>query len=182
MLDDALTRVPRRKTQLLGLIGAGIQESRTLDMHEREAEAHGIRCLYQLLDLDTIPGGEQSLPALLDAAEAVGFSGLNVTHPCKQSVIAHLTELSASARVIGAVNTIVFRDGKRVGHNTDWRAFRHSFAEGLPGARLDRVVQLGAGGAGAAMAYATLSMGAGRLHVVDTVPERARVLCARLDT
>jgi shikimate dehydrogenase len=121
------------------------------------------------------------LPALLDAAELVGFAGLNVTHPCKQSVIPHLTALSASARVIGAVNTIVFRDGNRIGHNTDWRAFRQSFTDGLPDARLGRVVQLGAGGAGAATAYAALSMGAGRLHVVDTVPERAQALCARLD-
>jgi shikimate dehydrogenase len=151
-------------------------------MHEREAAAHGIHCLYQLLDLDTILGGEQSLPTLLDAAELVGFRGLNVTHPCKQSVIPHLTRLEASARVIGAVNTVVFRDGERVGHNTDWRAFERSFAEGLPGARLDRVVQLGAGGAGAATAYAALSMGAGRLHVVDAIPERARALCARLDS
>lgn len=172
----------QRKTLLLGLIGAGIQESRTPAMHEREAEAHGIRCLYQLLDLDTIPGGEQSLPALLDGAEAVGFAGLNVTHPCKQSVIAHVTELSASARIIGAVNTIVFRDGKRLGHNTDWRAFRRSFVEGLPGARLDCVVQLGAGGAGAATAYAALSMGASLLRIIDTIPERAQALCARLDT
>jgi shikimate dehydrogenase len=166
-------------TLLLGLIGAGIQASRTPAMHEREAEAHGIRCLYRLLDLDTMP--DPSLPDLLDAAERVGFAGVNVTHPCKQSVLAHLTELSPAARVTSAVNTIVFGDGKRIGHNTDASAFRRSFEDGLPGARLDRVVQLGAGGAGAATAYAALGMGVQRLHIVDTLVERARALCARLD-
>jgi shikimate dehydrogenase len=187
--DDAHTRsnsTPRRPTDasggtlLLGLIGAGIQASRTPAMHEHEARAHGLRCLYQLLDLDTMP--DPSLPDLLDAVERVGFAGVNVTHPCKQRVLAHLTELSAGACVTGAVNTIVFGDGKRIGHNTDASAFRRSFEDGLPGARLDRVVQLGAGGAGAATAYAALGMGVQRLQIVDTVAERARALCARLDT
>lgn len=172
--------VPRRAL-LLGLVGAGIGPSRTPAMHEREAEAHGIRCLYQLLDLDTLPGGQAALPELLDAVERVGFAGLNVTHPCKQSVIAHLTDLSDDARTIGAVNTIVFGNGKRVGHNTDWRGFERSFGEGLAGARLERVVQLGAGGAGAATAYAALRLGARALEIVDTNPARAEVLCARLE-
>jgi shikimate dehydrogenase len=164
---------------LLGLIGAGIQASRTPAMHECEAQAHGIRCLYRLLDLDTMP--ESSLQDLLDAAERVGFAGVNVTHPCKQSVLAHLSELSSAARVTGAVNTIVFDDGRRIGHNTDASAFRRSFEDGLPGARLDRVVQLGAGGAGAATAYAALAMGVQQLLIVDKLGERARALCARLD-
>jgi shikimate dehydrogenase len=145
-------------------------------MHEREAAAHGIRCLYQLLDLDMIQGGAATLPALLDAAERVGFAGLNITHPCKQAVIAHLTSLSNDARVVGAVNTIVFQQGARTGHNTDWRAFAESFRRELPGAPLGHVVQLGAGGAGAATAYAALHLGVQRLDVIDTNEHRATTL------
>jgi len=166
---------------LLGLVGSGIQGSRTPRMHEREAAAQGVRCEYRLLDLDEIDGGAAELPALLEAAERAGFAGLNVTHPCKQTVMTLLTELSDDARGVGAVNTVVFREGARVGHNTDWRGFRRGLEAGVPGARLDQVVQLGAGGAGAATAYATLTMGASRLDVVDVEASRAEALAARLD-
>jgi len=173
--------VPTKTRLLLGLVGASIQASRTPTMQEREAAAHGLHCLYQLLDLDRIEGGAAALPLLLDAAERVGFAGLNITHPCKQSVIEHLSATSDEARAVGAVNTVVFRDSGRVGHNTDWLAFRRSAERGLGGARLGRVVQLGAGGAGAATAYAVLTMGAERLDVVDTEPSRAEALAERLD-
>ena len=168
-------------TLLLGLIGAGIQASRTPSMHEREARAHGVACTYRLLDLDVLGYGADFLPLLIDAAERAGFAGLNVTHPCKQIVIAHLTSLSDEARVLGAVNTVVLRDGARIGHNTDWSAFRESMQRGLPDASLRHVVQLGAGGAGAATAYAILEMGAERLELVDAVPARAEALVRRLE-
>jgi len=167
---------------LLGLIGAGIQASRTPAMHEREAAAQDIRCLYQLLDLDTMSEGAGALPTLLDATERTGFAGLNVTHPCKQSVILYLTDLSDDARGVGAVNTVVFRGGQRIGYNTDWWAFRESLRRGLPDAALSRVVQLGAGGAGAATAYAALEMGVERLDIFDTLPARASALANRLAT
>jgi shikimate dehydrogenase len=165
---------------LLGLIGAGIQASRTPTMHEREAQAHGIPCTYRLFDLDVLGSSADLLPLLLDAAERAGFAGLNVTHPCKQAVIPYLTALADDARAIGAVNTVVLRDGTRTGHNTDWWAFRESMRRGLPNAALRRVVQLGAGGAGAATAYAILEMGAERLELIDTMPARAAALAQRL--
>ncbi|MEO8465100.1 MAG: shikimate dehydrogenase [Gammaproteobacteria bacterium] len=166
---------------LLGLIGSGIQASRTPTMHEREARAHGLACTYRLMDLDVLGAGAVMLPLLIDAAERAGFAGLNVTHPCKQAVIPHLTSLSDDARAIGAVNTVVLRDGARIGHNTDWWAFRESMRWALPDAPLRRVVQLGAGGAGAATAYAILEMGAARLELVDSVPARAAALAQQLD-
>jgi shikimate dehydrogenase len=165
---------------LLGLIGAGIQASRSPLMHEREAAAHGVHCLYQRLDLERIPEHADALPWLLEAAERVGFAGLNITHPCKQSVMVHLTSLSEDARGVGAVNTVVFRDGRRDGHNTDWWAFRASMQAGLPDADLTHVVQLGAGGAGAATAYAVLQMGATQLEIIDLDPARAETLASRL--
>ncbi|HVY66235.1 MAG TPA: shikimate dehydrogenase [Gammaproteobacteria bacterium] len=165
---------------LLGLIGSGIQASRTPSMHEREARAHGLSCTYRLLDLDVLGHGAEFLPTLLRAAERAGFAGLNVTHPCKQSVIPQLTALDDDARAIGAVNTVVLRAGTRTGYNTDWSAFRASIQHGLPDAALRRVVQLGAGGAGAATAYAILALGAQRLEIVDTEPARAAALAQRL--
>jgi shikimate dehydrogenase len=167
-------------TLLLGLIGAGIQASRTPAMHEREARARGIACSYRLLDLDVLGLTAAALPALISDAERAGFAGLNVTHPCKQAVIPHLTTLDDDARAIGAVNTVVLRAGARTGHNTDWWAFRESVRRGLPDAPMHRVVQFGAGGAGAATAYAVLEMGAARLELIDAVPARAQALARQL--
>lgn len=167
-----------RKIQL-GLIGAGIQASRTPAMHEREAAEHGRLCEYRLIDLEKLGKTADALPELLEEAERSGFAGLNITHPCKQSVLPLLTDISPDASAIGAVNTVVFLDGRRFGHNTDWLGFRAGFLCGLPDASLERVVQLGAGGAGAATAYALLKMGVGHLDVVDTDPARCKALVDR---
>ena len=83
-----------------------------------------------------------------------GYDGLNVTHPCKRDVLERLDELSPEAEALGAVNTVVIRDGRATGHNTDATGFAESVRRGLPGAALDRVVLLGAGGAGSAVAHA----------------------------
>jgi shikimate dehydrogenase len=113
----------------------------------------------------------------------LGFAGLNITHPLKQAVVPLLTELSDDARALGAVNTVLLRDGARIGHNTDWSGFAQNFRRGLPDARIDRVVLLGAGGAGAAVAHAMLTLGAGCVTLFD--PDRPRAnrlaesLCAR---
>jgi len=151
-------------------------------MHEREAEAHGWSCRYELLDLDLLPGKAAALPSLIDAAERDGFAGLNITHPCKISVLPYLTDLSDDARNVGAVNTIVFSGRGRIGFNTDWWGFRESVGRGLVGVPLARVVQLGAGGAGAATAYAALQLGVTRLDIVDVIGGRADVLAERMNS
>lgn len=161
---------------LIGLIGAGIQASRSPSMHEREATEHGMRYWYRLIDLDVLRLGPDALPRLLDAAELMGFSGLNITHPLKQSVIPLLTELSDDAAALGAVNTVVLRQGRRIGYNTDWSGFAESFRRGLPLASVERVVLLGAGGAGAAVAHAICTLGAVALDVFDTDHGRAQRL------
>jgi len=166
---------------LVGLIGAGIQASRAPALHEREGVEQGIRYVYKLIDLDRLALGQDALPELVTAAERLGFAGLNITHPCKQSILPLLTDLSEDARELGAVNTVLFRDGNtRVGHNTDWWGFAESFRRGLPGARLNRVVQIGAGGAGAAVAYAALMLGVQRLSIFDLDTTRARDVASRL--
>ncbi|HBP2381849.1 TPA: shikimate dehydrogenase, partial [Pseudomonas aeruginosa] len=150
------------RSVLAGLIGAGIQASRTPALHEREGDAQGIRYLYRLIDLDPLGKSADDLEFLLAAASDLGFTGLNVTFPCKQAIIPLLDDLSAEARGIGAVNTVVLRDGRRIGHNTDCLGFAEGFRRGLAGAPRQRVVQMGAGGAGAAVAHALLAEGVER--------------------
>jgi shikimate dehydrogenase len=166
---------------LAGLIGAGIQGSRTPAMHEREGDAQGLRYLYRLIDLDQLGLDSGALPELLGAAERMGFTGLNITFPCKQAIIPLLDELSDEARGIGAVNTVVLKDGKRIGHNTDCLGFAEGLRRGLPGVARQRVVQMGAGGAGAAVAHALLSEGVEQLSIFDVEPARAQALADNLN-
>jgi shikimate dehydrogenase len=165
---------------LVGLIGHGIQESLTPAMHEHEADAQGVRCLYRKIDLQTLQLGVEALPELLLAAERMGFAGLNITHPGKQAVIPLLDELSPDATALGAVNTVVLRNGKRRGENTDCWGYAEGFRRNMAGAALGRVVQLGAGGAGAAVAHALLSLGVRQLTIQDVEPARASGLADSL--
>jgi shikimate dehydrogenase len=169
-----------RKSVQVGLIGAGIQASRSPHLHECEARAAGIHCSYQLIDLEELGVGMEALPRLLDSAQRQGFAGVNITHPCKQSVIPLLDELSEDACAIGAVNTVVFSEGKRIGHNTDCWGFAESFRRGLADVARNQVVLLGAGGAGAAVASAALQIGVTRLLIHDVDRVRAITLSERL--
>jgi len=166
---------------LAGLIGAGIQASRTPALHEHEGDAQNLRYLYRLIDLDQLGLDSSALPDLLNAAERMNFTGLNITFPCKQSILPLLDELSPEARGIGAVNTVVLKDGKRVGHNTDCLGFAEGFRRGLQGVARRHVVQMGAGGAGAAVAHALLSEGVEQLSIFDVEPQRAQSLADNLN-
>jgi shikimate dehydrogenase len=161
---------------LVGLIGEGIQESLSPALHEEEARCQGLALHYHLIDLARDGCTVADLPRLIDSAEAAGFDGLNITYPCKQAVLPLLTELSDDARAIGAVNTVVFREGKRKGFNTDCSGFAVSFRQKLGDAARRRVVLVGAGGAGAAIAHAAMGLGVEQLFIVDRDHERAETL------
>jgi shikimate dehydrogenase len=170
-----------QSTQLnTGLIGAAIRASRSPVLHMDEARALGLDLRYTLFDLDEQPEGTAALERLLAEAEAARFLGVNITHPVKQAVIPLLHELSEDAQALGAVNTVVFREGRRIGHNTDWFGFAEGFRRALPDAPLGRVTQLGAGGAGSAVAYAMLRMGALELTVFDLDQAKAAQTIALL--
>jgi shikimate dehydrogenase len=169
------------KAVLCGLIGAGIQRSLAPALHEEEARHHGLRLHYQIIDLAAAGAGVEALPGLIGAVRMIGFRGLNITFPCKQAVIPLVDALSAEARTIGAVNTVVREGGRLVGYNTDASGWSWGFQRALPRADLSRVVLLGAGGAGAACAHAVLALGAERLIVVDKEPARAAALVERLN-
>ncbi|WP_236237657.1 shikimate dehydrogenase [Pseudomonas faucium] len=165
---------------LAGLIGRGIQLSRTPALHEHEGDAQALRYLYRLIDADQLQLDDSALAQLLDAAQRTGFTGLNITYPFKQAIVPLLDELSDEARGIGAVNTVVLKDGKRVGHNTDCLGFAEGLRRGLPDAPRRQVVQLGAGGAGSAVAHALLGEGVERLLLFEVDTARAQALVDNL--
>jgi shikimate dehydrogenase len=162
---------------VVGLVGAGIEASLSPALHEGEAAAQGLDYSYRLLDIDRLG---VAVGDLVRRARREAFSGLNVTHPCKREVVQYLDELSPEAAALDAVNTVVFRDGRAIGHNTDAHGFAESFRRGLTEAPLGKVVLLGAGGAGAAVGHAVLGLGVRRLVIVDVDDERATALARRL--
>lgn len=163
----------------IGLLGRGIAASRTPRMHMAAAAELGLPYDYQLVD-SLVRDLPEDAGAILDLLEGEGFHGLNVTYPFKRAMIPAMDELSDAARKVGAVNTVVFRDGKRFGHNTDHWGFGQSLRDGLPDAARDRVLMIGAGGAGGAVAHALLDAGTGTLLVADLSPEMAKGLVATL--
>jgi shikimate dehydrogenase len=168
---------------LAGLVGAGIQASRAPRLHEQEGARQGLHYMYRLIDLDVLGLDATALPEIVTAAERLGFTGLNVTYPCKQAAVELMHRLSPDARAIGAVNTVIFRDGLRFGYNTDWSGFAASFRHELSDVARARVVQFGAGGAGGAVAHALLTLGVQQLALIDINTDRAAdlavALCAR---
>lgn len=164
----------------IGLLGSGIAGTRTPRMHVAAAKSAGLSYEYHLVDSQVrkLPKEPAEILALL---ETEGFDGLNVTYPYKRAVLPLMDELSQAARNVGAVNTVVLRDGRRSGHNTDHWGFSESLRQGLPGAPRDRVLLLGAGGAGGAVAHALLDAGVTRLAVRDVNDQVAVELVALLD-
>lgn len=166
-----------------GLIGRAILASLSPWLHEHEAQAQGFELSYELFDFTARELDDSELGPLLRRLAGEGFSGVNVTYPFKQAVIPLLDELDDGATAVGAVNTVAMREGRLIGSNTDMSGFRESLVTGLPGRKQDRVLQLGAGGAGAAVANALLSAGASVLEIADMDVGRAtnlaNALCAR---
>jgi shikimate dehydrogenase len=161
-------------TLKVALIGHGIQLSRTPEMHRREGAAQGLSYTYELRD--SALGTDLTIAQMLDQAQDDGLRGVNITHPFKQAALAHLDQLSEAARAVQAVNTVVFRDGKRFGHNTDYWGFSEAFRRGLSNAPRGTVLLLGAGGAGGAVAHALCDLGVETLLIQDVQLERAEAL------
>jgi shikimate dehydrogenase len=164
---------------LSGLLGAPIAHSAAPTMHERAAEALGLRCHYQLIEV--AGAGRDELKILLDGVRRLGFAGVNVTFPYKEAVVDLLDELSPGAALIGAVNTVVVRDGRLIGHNTDTTGFARAVTPLVTASSHGAVAVIGAGGVGKAIAFALAGLGVSELRIFDTDHAKAAHLAARLE-
>jgi shikimate dehydrogenase len=163
---------------LTGLIGAPIAHSASPALHEQAADALGLHCHYQLIE---IAGADsEQLRALLDGVRRLGFAGVNVTFPYKETVIELLDELSPGAAKIGAVNTVVVRDGRLIGHNTDTTGFARAVTPLVTASSHGAVALIGAGGVGKAIAVALAGLGVAELRIFDHEHAKATHLAAQL--
>lgn len=167
-----------REKFLTGLIGAPIAQSAAPAMHEAAGDAVGVRCHYQLIE---VAGADAAtLRELLDGVRRMGFAGVNVTFPYKEAVIPLLDGMSPDARTIGAVNTVVVRDGRLVGYNTDSTGFARAVADLVAGSKHGAVALIGAGGVGKAIAFALASLDVTELNIFDADRAKAEALSSQL--
>jgi shikimate dehydrogenase len=165
------------KKLLTGLIGAPIAHSASPAMHERAAEALGLRGHYQLIE---VAGADTAgLVMMLEGVRRLGFAGVNVTFPYKEAVVPLLDELAPGAAAMGAVNTVVVRDNRLIGHNTDTTGFARAVAP-LLAPTGNAVAVIGTGGVGKAIAFALASLEVTDLRIFDSEPARAEKLAALL--
>lgn len=169
-----------QRTFLLGLVGEGIAGSLTPAMQEREGREAGLAVTYRRVDAAVEGFGVDDLAEVVARLRAEGYDGINVTHPFKRAVLPLLDGLTTDADDLGAVNTVVFRGDRAHGANTDWSGYGRAFRRTLPDAVHDRVLLLGAGGAGVAVGYALLRQGAEHLAVFDRDRGRADDAVIRL--
>lgn len=162
-----------RKHTMIGLIGSEVSGSLSPLLHQREGDRHGLRNIFTTIDTAVVDIDSDNLGEAIAWCRRLGFRGLNITHPFKQEVVPHLDVLSDDARALGAVNTVVFEDGRSYGYNTDSSGFLRAFERDLPDVRRVHVLQLGAGGAGVAVAHAMLTLGTRTLTVIDVDEAKA---------
>ncbi|MDF0522623.1 shikimate dehydrogenase [Bradyrhizobium yuanmingense] len=165
------------KKLLTGLIGAPIAHSASPAMHERAAEALGLRGHYQLIE---VAGADAAgLRMMLEGVRRLGFAGVNVTYPYKEAVVPLLDALAPGAASMGAVNTVVVRDGRLTGHNTDTTGFARAVGPLLAPSG-NAIALIGAGGVGKAIAFALASLKVADIRIFDSEPARAEKLAVML--
>jgi shikimate dehydrogenase len=165
------------KKLLTGLIGAPIAHSASPAMHERAAEALGLRGHYQLIE---VAGADAAaLAMMLEGVRRLGFAGVNVTFPYKEAVVPLLDELAPGAAAMGAVNTVVVKGNRLIGHNTDTTGFARAVAP-LLAPTGNAVAVIGTGGVGKAIAFALAGLEVTDIRIFDSEPARAEKLAALL--
>lgn len=157
----------------LGLIGDNIRRSRSPDLHRLAGQLTGLDVSYDLF----IPRDMgKDFDQVFEACRAARLRGVNVTYPYKEQAASLVVVDDPLIRSIGAVNTVVFDDGRASGHNTDYSGFIAAFRQSLPGQAPGRVVMIGAGGVGRAVAFGLIALGAEALTIVDHDRAKAEAL------
>lgn len=167
----------RTPLKVLGLVGWPVGHSVSPPMHNAAFAAAGIDAAYTVF---AVP--PQNLAVAMAGIRALGLLGCNVTVPHKEAVLPLLDAVAPSAARVGAVNTVVNKDGRLIGHNTDGEGFLQSLAQAGVEVAGKRAVVLGAGGSARAVAVYLVTAGVRALTVLARNPDRAVALAAAVTT
>lgn len=161
----------------LGLIGDNIAASRSPRLHRLAGSQNGVAVTYDRLVPREL--GED-FETILAACPSRGYRGVNVTYPYKERAARLVTIADPLVRAIGAVNTVLFEDDGPQGFNTDHSGFVAAYRQVRGDQAPGRVLMIGTGGVGRAVAFALVALGADALRLVDRDPARAEALAADL--
>ncbi|MCG3176238.1 MAG: Shikimate dehydrogenase (NADP(+)) [Candidatus Omnitrophica bacterium] len=164
-------------TALYGIFGDPVEHSLSPLIHNTIFGEQGINAVYLAFRVE-----RSRLGLAVEAMRSMGMRGANITIPHKEQVLQYLDEIPEDVdRCIGAINTIVNRDGRLYGYNTDGAGFLQSLRLDLGmDIRSRAVLMLGAGGSGRGVAAAMAAAGAGQLHILNRTPDRAHGLAEYL--
>ncbi len=164
------------QTKIVGIIGDPIKHSRSPLIHNAAIAALGLDYVYVPFHVEP-----DSLGAAIEGFKATNVVGINVTIPHKQNVMSYLDEISREATLIGAVNTLIFRDGAIIGENTDAPGFLHAMQEdGLDVPQGGAAVIIGAGGSARAIVVALALAGVQTICITNRTVSRAVALATDL--
>ncbi|NRR20688.1 shikimate dehydrogenase [Brevibacillus sp. MS2.2] len=166
------------KTQLVGLFGHPVSHSQSPMMHNTAFSETGLGFAYAAFDVEP-----ENLEDAVAGIRALGLKGINVTIPHKVAIMPMLDEIDPLAKRIGAVNTVVSRDGRLIGYNTDGMGYVRSLVEET-GIVLEKqvVTMVGAGGAARAVAFTLAEQGVKEIRIINRSRERAAVLAEHVGT
>ncbi|ANB33207.1 shikimate dehydrogenase [Rhodovulum sulfidophilum] len=161
---------------LAGVIGSPIAHSKSPLLHRHWLERYGLRGFYVPMDV-----AHADLKQVLEALPRMGFVGVNVTIPHKETILSLADSVSDRAALIGSANTLIFRaDGKVYADNTDGIGFIENLRQGAPGwdPTSGPAAVLGAGGAARAVVAALSEQGVREIRVSNRTRSRAEALRA----
>ncbi|EGK12562.1 shikimate dehydrogenase [Kroppenstedtia eburnea] len=163
-------------TEKTGLIGHPVAHSKSPEMMNEAFRREGLPWVYLAFDV-----ASEELGRAVAGLKSLGFRGWNVTIPHKVAVMEHLDEVEESAREIGAVNTVIHRNGRLIGTNTDGAGYLESLVRETGfDVKGRRVVILGAGGAARAVGYTLARAGAEQIGIVNRTEKKAQDLADHL--
>lgn len=167
---------------LVGLLGKSIGRSLSPALHEAAGANLGMDIRYQLFDAEELNYGAEDLGDFLSVASRLGFFGLNITYPFKETILDYLGEKSPEVEQVGSSNTVAFRNGRLIGFNTDYTGFKSAWRDAFGTVRPGVVFMLGAGGVGKAIAHGLMELGAAEIRILDIDRKRCRSLVKALST
>lgn len=173
-----IQKIPGVDTRLIALLGTPLRQSFAARMQNAAYARLGLDYWYFPVEID-----QDKLKVVLDGLREMNFAGFAVTKPNKIKVLEYLDALDPLAERIGSVNTLVLRDGRLTGYNTDGIGWVQSLKEAFPHLSLprSRFMLYGAGGAARAVATTLASEGVACLYITDVVEAAAQSLVGDLN-
>lgn len=157
--------------KLFGIIGYPLGHSLSPTLHEYIMKKIGLEGSYHTFEVQ-----ENELDAAIQRLKSLGFTGFNVTIPHKQMIVSYLDEITQEAQWMGAVNTVLIKNEKLYGYNTDGIGFIHALINSNIEIKDKSVVVLGAGGVARAVVYSLICKRLKKLWVLNRTPYRAELL------